>query len=331
MLPRPPLRLPALASLSLLSLGAALAACSSSGGNATTTTGGGGSGSTSSSAAAGGNDGGGDAGSDAGPIGGDRPVSVNVPNSYTQGVPTPLLILLHGYGASGTLEDAYLGFTPEAEKRGWLYAHPDGTVDPATMSTYWNASDACCAPPGSTVDDSTYLSQLIKDISAHYTVDPKRVYFVGHSNGGFMSYRMACDHADQIAAFVSLAGAMPADVTKCNPSQPVSMLEIHGTADMVIAYDGAAIAGHSFPGATTSVGDWVTLDGCSPTADTTPAPLDLEASIPGDETTVTRYAAGCKAGGHAELWTIMGGSHIPNISAAFTPDVFDFLAAHARP
>ena len=219
----------------------------------------------------------------------------------------------------------------EAFKRGWLYAFPDGTLDPATMARYWNASDACCAPPGSTVDDSTYLSQLIKDISAHYTVDPKRVYFVGHSNGGFMSYRMACDHADQVAAFVSLAGAMPADVSKCNPSQPVSMLEIHGTADTVIAYDGAAIAGKAYPGATTSVGDWVTLDGCSPTGDTTPAPLDLEATLPGDETTVTRYAAGCKAGGHAELWTIVGGSHIPDPSMAFTPDVFDFLAAHARP
>ena len=117
----------------------------------------------------------------------------------------------------------------------------------------------------------------------------------------------------------------------------MATLEIHGTADAVISYTGGSIqhvtpaTSVPYPGATTTVSDWVTLDGCSNTPDTTSPPLDLEASIPGDETTVTKYATGCKPGGHAELWSIAGGSHIPNISTSFTPDFIQFFYDHPKP
>jgi polyhydroxybutyrate depolymerase len=267
---------------------------------------------------------------DAGPIGSDRPVKMHVPASYTPGTPVPLVMMLHGYSATAALEESYLDITAQSDKRGFVYAYPDGTTD-SMGQQFWNATDACCNLDGSTVDDSTYLSTVIKEIQAAYTIDPKQIYLVGHSNGAFMSYRMACDHADQIAAFASLAGAMWEDTTKCTPSQPVSMVEIHGTADTTIAYAGASIDGKAFPGATTSVADWVTFDGCSTTPDTTSPPLDLDTELAGDETTVTKYATGCKPGGHAELWTIMGGAHIPDLSNAFTPDVIQFLYDHPRP
>jgi polyhydroxybutyrate depolymerase len=187
------------------------------------------------------------------------------------------------------------------------------------------------------VDDSSYLSSVITEIEAQYTIDPKRVYLVGHSNGAFMSYRMACDHADQIAAIVSLAGAMWEDPSKCTPTQPVSIVEIHGTADTEIAYDGGVIMGpaypmgNTYPSAPTTVADWVTFDGCSATPDTSSPPLDLDSMLPGDETTVTKYGTGCKPGGHAELWTIMGGMHIPFLSSSFTPDIIQYLYDHPRP
>jgi polyhydroxybutyrate depolymerase len=279
---------------------------------------------------------GGDAGStDAaldvdGPIGGDRPVDVHVPPGYTKGVPAPLVILLHGYTASGALEEAYLNLTAEADARGFLYAYPDGTKDAAGYQ-FWNATDACCGTGDRTVDDSSYLSRVITEIEARYTVDPKKVFLVGHSNGGFMSYRMACDHADQIAAIASLAGAMWADVAQCHATAPVSILQIHGTADAVINYMGGAITGHAYPSAETTVLDWVTIDGCSTTPDTSTPPLDLEAALAGDETTVTKYGADCKPGGHAELWTVQGGSHIPTLSGNFSRDVIDFLFAHPKP
>jgi polyhydroxybutyrate depolymerase len=144
-----------------------------------------------------------------------------------------------------------------------------------------------------------------------------------------MSYRMACDHADQIAAIASLAGAMWEDPSKCKPTAPVSVLEIHGTGDVVIPYNGSAIAGMMFPSAPIAVADWVGFDGCSTTRDTTAPPLDLLA--PGDETTVTKYATGCKPGGHAELWTLTGSGHVPDLSNAFGPDVIEFLYEHPKP
>lgn len=265
-----------------------------------------------------------------GPIGGDRPVVVHVPPGYVAGVAAPLVIMLHGYSATASIEEGYLKFTAQSDARGFLYATPEGLVD-TSGNHYWNATDACCDFNGTMVDDSTYLNDLIKQIKAQYTVDPKRVFFIGHSNGAFMSYRMACEHADQIAAIASLAGAMPTNMAKCTPTQPVSIVEIHGTNDTTIVYGGGSIGANSYPGATTTVSDWVTLDGCSATADTSSPAIDLESSLPGNETTVTKYATGCRPGGHAELWAINGGGHIPGFSATFTSDVIDFLYAHPKP
>jgi len=293
-----------------------LVACGSSSGSSATTTADGG-----SSA---------DGGDDPTVVGGDRPVTVHVPASYVATVPTPLVILLHGYGASGALQDLYFGMTAVSDARGFLYAAPDGTVD-ADGKRFWNATDACCDLHATNVDDSTYVSSLIKQIEARFNVDPKRVFLVGHSNGAFMSHRMACDHADQIAAIASLAGAMFSDVTRCAPSAPVSVLQIHGTADDTVSFDGGQIGGHTYPGAKTTISDWVTLDGCSTTADTSAPPLDLDTRLAGSETTVTKYAAGCKAGGAAELWAITGGAHLPSLSPSFSSSVVDFLFAHPKP
>jgi polyhydroxybutyrate depolymerase len=112
---------------------------------------------------------------------------------------------------------------------------------------------------------------------------------------------------------------------------PVATVEIHGTADPTIFYDGGTIGANAYPGAVTTVSDWVTIDGCESTPDTSSPPLDLDSTLPGNETTVTKYAAGCKPGGHAELWKIQGGVHIPDLSATFTTDVIDFLFAHPKP
>jgi polyhydroxybutyrate depolymerase len=263
------------------------------------------------------------------PIGGTRPVAIHVPESYHHGSPVPLVMMLHGYSETPAVEEAYLNITAKSDAHGFIYAMPSGTIN-KDGAPFWNASDACCNLYGSTVDDSTYLSTVLTEIQARYSIDPKRVYIVGHSNGGFMAYRMACDHADQVAAIVSFAGAMPMDPSVCKPSQPVSTLEIHGTADILIRYGGGSIGANRYPGARTSLDDWVTLDGCVGSADTTSPPLDLDSTLPGAETTVTKFES-CKFGGHAELWTITGGAHVPALSSEFTADVIQFLYDHARP
>jgi polyhydroxybutyrate depolymerase len=260
--------------------------------------------------------------------GGSRPVLVDVPDGYDPNTPAPLLILLHGYTASGDIQEAYFQLAPLANENGMVYAHPDGMKD-ANNSQFWNASDACCDFGNTNVDDSGYLGCLIDAIEARVNIDPKRIYFVGHSNGGFMSYRMACDHADKIAAFASLAGAMPLDTSVCTPSEPVSALQIHGTVDGTIAYDGGSTV-VPFPSAPESISFWAALGGCDATAVDDPTLLDLDSAVAGDETTVSIFP-GCDAGIDVELWTLTGSGHVPGVTDDFRNGVVDWLLAHPKP
>jgi len=260
---------------------------------------------------------------------GRGPVTIHVPPSYDPEIPTPLVLLLHGYGGSGAWQESYMRFTPLSDEYGFLYAHPDGTVDQSGRR-FWNATNACCNFYGSDVDDSGYLRDLIDAIKAQANVDNRRVHLVGHSNGGFMSYRMACDHADAIASIASLAGATFLDPNDCTPSEPVHVLQIHGTADTVVLYDGGCFGAECYPGAVETVETWATYDGCALVSEPG-EPLDLEASISGAETEVTRYVTDCRRGGSGELWSIVGGSHIPSLSTDFGPAVIDFLYAHPKP
>jgi polyhydroxybutyrate depolymerase len=263
-------------------------------------------------------------------FGGDRPVTIYVPPQYTSATPMPLVVVLHGFAASGALQEFYFQLQPQANAFGFLYIHPNGLLN-SQNERYWNATDACCDFEASNVDDSAYLIGLVHEIEAAYNVDRDRIYFVGHSNGGFMALRMACEHADEIAAVVSLAGAMPLDAALCDPSEPVSVLQIHGTADATIAYAGGMTDAASFPSARTTIEDWAALDGCATTPDDSAPPLDLDSTLAGAESTVSIYADGCAAGGRAELWTIVGGAHIPMLSPEFSPRMIEFLFAHPQP
>ncbi len=263
-------------------------------------------------------------------IGGNRPVKMYIPESYDGSKAVPLAILLHGYGASGAIQETYFALKNVAAERGFIYAVADGTKD-ATGKQFWNATDACCGFGMTNVDDSTYLSGVIDEIKAAYKIDAKRVYFVGHSNGGFMSYRMACDHADQIAAIASLAGATFVDEMDCNPKEPVAVLQIHGNMDETVAYPGGTFApGFTYPSAKKTVETWATYGGCS-LSPVSGGALDIESSLAGKETSVEIYSNGCQPGGHAELWTVAGGKHIPSLTVNFKQGVFDFFEAHPKP
>ena len=259
----------------------------------------------------------------------DRPYDVFVPTGYDAAAPTPLVLLLHGYTASGDIQEAYFQFEPLAESRGFLYVHPDGTVDAAGQQ-FWNATDACCAFGGDSPDDAAYLMSIIEQVSAEYNVDPKAVFLAGHSNGGFMSYRMACQHADTIAGIASLAGATFADTADCAPSEPVSVLQVHGTSDETIKYDGGSIASVDYPSAPQTVQAWVAYNGCDTTPTVTVDALDLDGGIDGVESDAETFG-GCEQGSEVELWTIDDGSHTPAITADFSAGVIDFLLAHPKP
>jgi len=266
-------------------------------------------------------------------VGGDRPVTVQVPPSYDKAQPAPLLIVLHGFTGSGAGMEEYFRVQREAERRGFVTAYPDGTRD-RDGNRFWNATDACCNFDRIAIDDAAYLDGVIGSIEAAVAIDPHRVYVAGHSNGGFMSYRLACTHADRIAAIVSLAGATLAMSTDCQPSKPVAILQIHGTADDTIAFAGGSINGAHYPGAQETVATWAGYDGCAAGPTHVDERVDVDADLQDAgqpaEATVTRWT-GCRPGGAVELWTIPGGSHVPAISGAFGAAVLDFLEAHPKP
>lgn len=257
---------------------------------------------------------------------GNRPFQLHIPTTYQAGTPAPLVVLLHGYTASGAQQEGYFKLTPQSDAKGFLYAMPDGTVDPKG-DRFWNATSACCDFYNSKVDDSKYLSDLINLVKADFNVDARRVYLVGHSNGGYMSYRMACDHADQITAIASLAGAMHYDASKCQPSGPVSVLQIHSDTDEIVPFAGSPY--NSVPSANQTVNDWREFDGCTTAADTSAKPIDLDTSLPGAETTATSYNKGCRGGTSVALWVIHGGKHSPALGPDFAKLVVDWLFAQA--
>lgn len=267
---------------------------------------------------------------DLSPLGGDRPVEPYVPASYDHGTPTPLVILLHGFGASGLLQELVFRLRDVSEARGFLYLMPDGTID-QDGKRFWNATDACCDRFGAGVDDVAYLRGLIEEAKERFSVDAKRVYLVGHSNGGFMAHRMACDEADLVAGIASLAGSTWLDPAKCKPSEPVGALQIHGTEDTSVLYEGQVGAdGVGHPSAEETVARWASLNGCDTTPDTSAAPVDFSPDVDGPETTIERYA-GCEGGGAAELWAMVGERHVPGLNESFSPSIIDFFFAHAKP
>lgn len=223
-------------------------------------------------------------------------------------------------------------------QRGYLYAYPDGTLDD-DGNRFWNATDACCDFDRKGVDDAAYLAGVIAEIQASFAVDPKRIDLIGHSNGGFMSYAMACAHADTIAAIVSLAGATFAKSTDCHATVPVAVLQVHGIVDDTVLFTGGTLdlgPGLSmgpYPGAEASVVAWAKTDGCASSsviAEKVDVDVRLGTAAAPAESSVTRWS-GCRPGGAAELWTIPGGDHAPTISDAFPAAVLDFFAAHPKP
>ncbi len=258
-------------------------------------------------------------------FGGDRPVTLQVPSSFEPSQTYPLMIVLHGYGVTGFVQQGYLGLGGVPSTHGMLVLAPEGTPD-SGGSQFWNADPACCDFGGIGVDDVGYLGGLVDAVKGAWPVDPSHVAVVGHSNGAFMAYRLACERADVITAIAGLAGH--ATSTPCTPSRPVHVLHIHGTTDAIVPYESGLFSGVQSPGAVESVAQWATRNGCAG-GPSPQDPKDLERTIAGAETAVAMTSR-CPADGAGDLWTIAGGSHQPAFGPGFATELLEWLAAHGR-
>lgn len=228
----------------------------------------------------------------------DRYYRVYTPAMYDGSMPVPLLLNLHGYSSNAFQQEFYGEFRNIADTANFIIVCPDGTTDGFGFQ-FWN----CFTADNIGVDDVQFLSQLIDTISAEYTIDANRIYSTGMSNGGFMSYTLAGELSDRIAAVASVTGSISYDrFPAIAPSHPTPVMEIHGTADGTVPYYGSDI----FLPIEDVVDYWVNYNGCNPTAEVIEVP-DIN---PGDGCTATHFIySGGANGTNVELFRINDGGH----------------------
>lgn len=248
-----------------------------------------------------------------------------VPAIYNSNTAVPLLLNLHGYTSNAVQQELYTNFKPVADTANFILIHPNGTQD-GQGSQFWNAFG------NSSVDDIGFLSALIDTISAQYNINPNRVYSTGMSNGGFMSYELACNLGNKIAAIASVTGTMiTPNLANCNASHPTPVMQIHGTADATVPYNG----GQGFTAIETLVDYWVEFNNCNPTPVITPVPNTNTT----DGCTAEHYVySGGDNGSTVEFYKVTGGGHswpgapininITNMDFSATREVWRFLSQY---
>jgi len=215
----------------------------------------------------------------------------------------PVLIGLHGAGDTPEAFESYTGFTDAIEADRFIAVYPQGQpIKDGRL--VWNAGTCCGDVDGEFVDDITFLSDVIAAMP-DYGGDSSRIYVVGYSNGGMMTYGVGCELGDQIAGIAVVSGAL--NVTQCPSTESMPVQIVHGTADVVIPFDGGlASAGASAglrPWENASVWAgvqlWLERDGCSD---------DFDETYSGVVTT-TSYTD-CENNSSLTVSVIDGGEHI---------------------
>ena len=254
-------------------------------------------------------------------LGGERPALLVLPADHDSETPIPLVLSLHGFTSHSAEHDRYFGLSKRVNAHRFALIMANGTHDP-DGHRFWNATDFCCDLHNTQVDDVQYLAGLLEEAATHIAVE--RIFVLGHSNGGFMSYRLACEGIPRLAAIASLAGTSFSDPSRCAFASPVSVLQIHGTADRVIAYDGST-GEQEYAGAEEVALRWAALARCDLTEPETLPPLDLDQDLDGPETTRTRYRTGCRNDATIELWTMVQGAHVPHLTPDFGQRLLEWL------
>lgn len=228
-----------------------------------------------------------------------RDYRLYIPAMYNGSMPVPLVLNLHGYASFAAQQEFYGDFRPIADTANFLIVHPNGTIN-NLGDRFWNVLGGLSA-----VDDVAFLSNLIDSLRATYNIDPNRIYSTGMSNGGFMSYSLACELSNKIAAIASVTGSMiTPKLNACDPQRPVPVMEIHGTADNTVPYNGSVLLGTvAIP---TLVDAWVQKNQCNPTPVITPVP-DINTA---DGCTAEHYLyTGGLNGSTVEHYKVIGGGH----------------------
>ncbi|MEO6902389.1 MAG: T9SS type A sorting domain-containing protein [Bacteroidia bacterium] len=246
-----------------------------------------------------------------------RSYRLYIPKNYDNSKPHPLIFNLHGYTSNAFEQQYYSNFMPIADTAQFLMVYPQGTIYQG--NTYWNAE---LDPIGA--NDVLFISNLIDSLASTYKIDLASVYSCGMSLGGFMSYTLACTLNHRIAAIASVAGTFFRQYyTSCKPDRAVPTLQIHGTADATVPYNGNA----TMIGIDTVIEYWVKKNDCVTPGIFTKIP-DINTT---DSSTVEHYVYTAKQPGGAtcELYKVINGGHTWPGSPYLLPKVVTNLDINA--
>jgi polyhydroxybutyrate depolymerase len=270
----------------------------------------------------------------------DRTYHLYVPNSLTPGQSVPLLVAMHGGVGWGLQYAKNSNFDGLAEANRFIVVFPDGIgIGPDNDSTRtWNGGDCCGPAAKQNVDDVAFISQLIDTIEQSQPVDQTRVFAAGHSNGGIMAYRLACELSDKIVAVGVQSSSLELD--SCHPTHPVSLIHIHGTADKNLPIDGGVgvdgISGVDFKPPLDGIHTLVSVDAC---------PADSTTTVDADNADVTTETwQPCRDGTAVEFVKVAGATHAwmgapaqstrlagePYLKLDSSAAIWSFLSAHPR-
>ena len=239
-----------------------------------------------------------------------RTYYLNVPSKYTLGSATPLVLALHSrtMNAKTIINDSQI--LSWAESMNFIVAGLDGAIYEGASS--WNAGNCCTNATTYGENDLLFASTVIDFVSSKYSVDKSRIWAIGHSNGGMMAYRLACDLSDKITAIAVVTGAQM-DPT-CNPTRPVSVIHLHGNLDPTVPFYG----GGKFetPSIYSSINEFSKVNGCNISPNEYLNPIK------------EKYQWICKNGFEALLVNYQEASH--GWGDGYTESILSFLFAHPR-
>ncbi len=251
----------------------------------------------------------------------ERVHKIYIPSSYSKETPAPLLLLIHGYSEPAAWILEYTKFKPLAEKHGFIIACPEGKINQAKVPSW----DFDTTTSTGQLKDIEYINSFMDKLVKDYTIDQKRIYITGFSQGGFMSYIAGCTLSKRIAAIAPVSGAMPSsNLFKCSPVHSTPVIVINGDNDNAVPYNGNLYAKPVLE----SLKFWVDYNKCNET----PVITSVEDQNTKDEQTVERYDY-LNGDNNSKVvhYKVIGGTHLwpgreGNTSFEATPVIWEFLS-----